>query len=165
MSNPLDNDPALQEALSKSRDKRQSGTNTKVTLGLAGAVLLAGGFFGGYAVRGSGDDAGAATFRAGGPRGQVQEGPGGGPAGDATFGTVKSVDGDVVTIETDDGKTVEVTADSDTEVTINSKGKVSDLGDGDTVIVTGDADDEGDVDADSITERGGIRMGGPQASS
>lgn len=169
MTNPIENDPALHEALSKSREKSATGGVSKATIGLAGAVLLAGGFFGGYAVKSGTTDttsAGAGIGqRAGGfPRGNAGGGTGTTGGGNATFGTISSVSGNTVTVKTAAGNTVSIKASSGTKVTVNKTGKVSDLSNGDTIVVQGKADSNGNVTADSIAEGGGAgRMRGGQA--
>lgn len=168
MTNPIETDPALNEALSKSREKSATGGASKATIGLAGAVLLAGGFFGGYAVKSGTTDttsAGAGIGqRAGGfPRGNAG-GTGAAGGGNATFGTISSVSGNTVTVKTAAGNTVSIKASSGTKVTVNKTGKVSDLSNGDTIVVQGKTDSNGNVTADSIAEGGGAGgMRGGQA--
>lgn len=164
-------DPALHDALTAAHERNAGPGISKATLILGGAVLLAGGFFGGYALKGTtGNTAAQGGFnRAGGQfpgggyglrggAGGGQPGGAGGP-GNATIGTVTSVSGSTVTITTANGRTVKVTAGSGTKVTVSKTGKVSDLASGDSVVVRGTADSNGNVTADSISQGsfGGIR--------
>ncbi|CAN5361507.1 hypothetical protein BH09ACT10_BH09ACT10_12530 [soil metagenome] len=151
-------DPDLQAALDKSRDKGTggAGVTSKATLALVAAVLLAGGFFAGYVIKGDGASATASSGRqmvAGGfPGGNAEGGaPAGAAGGGITAGTVSSVDGDTVTIKTADGKSVKVKTGTSTTVTLNTEGSVSDLASGDSVVVRGETAD-GTLTAESITE-------------
>lgn len=160
MSSTPTPDPALQDALAESRKKSSNGIST-VTLALGGALILAVGFIGGYAIKGAASDSNppnrfAAGQRLGGNAGPNGQGGRGGFAGNATIGTVSAVKGNIVTIKTMAGKTVKVTTSTGTKITVNTSGTVSDLADGDTVVVTGKAGDNGDVSADSIAEGGGF---------
>lgn len=82
--------------------------------------------------------------------------PGG---GGFTAGTIQSIDGDTIYVETADGQTVEVRTSGDTDVQVTSEGSVADLTEGETVVVQGDQQDDGSLDATSIAE-GGIGGGG-----
>jgi hypothetical protein len=159
-SGPPADDPELTRALAAAAQRPTS--TSRLTLGLAGALLLIGGFGGGYAVGhhagADGQPANRVTFPGGfsngGPDGS-QPGPGGGQRpglGDFTAGTVTKVDGDTVTVKTPDGDDVTVATDSDTDVTVTKEGSVSDLSAGDPVVVTGSRRDDGSIDADSISE-------------
>jgi hypothetical protein len=143
---------------------------SKLTLGLAGALLAVAGFVGGMFV--GGNDSSSDTAAIGqGPDQMLREFPdggglnGGGPNGgmridgDATIGTVESIDGDTITVKTPDGDTVEVSAGDSTDVTITTDGSVSDLHEGDSVVVSGDTADDGSIDADSIREGIGLPTG------
>ncbi|MCW2747189.1 MAG: hypothetical protein JWP10_331, partial [Nocardioidaceae bacterium] len=133
----------------------------KATLALVAAVLLAGGFFAGYVIKGDGASATASSGRqmgAGGfPGGNAEGGAPGAPSGAGaagggiTAGTVSSVDGDTITIKTADGKSVKVKTGTSTTVTLNTEGSVSDLASGDSVVVRGETAD-GTLKAESITE-------------
>ena len=89
---------------------------------------------------------------------------GGGQGGGFTSGSVVSVDGDTVVIESSDGTQVTVTTSTDTSVTTTEESAVSELAEGDTVTVIGETDDDGNVTATSISEGaagfGGGGMGG-----
>ena len=131
-------------------------------LALVAAVGI--GIFGGVLI---GQNTGSSTQA--GPGGSAQEGFGGGAAPDGaalgggfTSGTVVSVDGDTVVIETTDGEQVTVTTTGDTTVSTTTEGTVADLAAGDTLTVIGEADDAGDVAATAITEgaMGGFPGGG-----
>jgi hypothetical protein len=163
---PRPDDPELTQALAAA--SRRPTSTSRVTLGLAGALLLVGGFAGGYAVGQHGADdhqpASRVTFPGGFPgggSGGSQSGPGSGPQprgiGGVTAGTVTKVDGDTVTITTADGNEVSVATDADTDVTVTSEGSLSDLSSGDPVVVTGTRQGDGSIDADSISE-GGNRL-------
>lgn len=136
------------------------------TPALALAATLAIGVVGGVAIGQATASSTQATGPGamGGPGGQVVDGQGF-PSGDGGFGglttgTVVSVDGDTVLIETADGEQITVTTDADTSVTTTSDAAVSDLAEGDTVSVQGETADDGSVAADSIAE-GAATFGGP----
>lgn len=143
---------------------------SRVVLGLAGAVLLLLGFAVGMLVGNS--TAGAASadddrpsrgegfgFGAGpggfGGHDRDSPGPGMGMGMDwdgfgGAVGTITSIDGDTVTLETPSGESVEVETGDDTDVTVTTEGSVGDLSEGDTVLVTGDRGDDDTIDADMI---------------
>jgi hypothetical protein len=135
-----------------------------ITPVLALVAALGIGLFGGVLI---GQNTASSTQAAGGfgggerPDGATGEAPtgGGGAMGGFTSGTVTSIDGDVVTLELEDGSTVTITATSDTTVTTTTDGTVSDLAEGDSLTVMGEADDDGNVAATSITE-GATGFGG-----
>jgi uncharacterized protein DUF5666 len=158
-------DPQLANALEAAAN-RPTGPS-RVTLGLAGAVLLVGGFGGGYVVgHQTADDQQAAADRGVFPGGFTQGGPDGSQPpgaqapniGDLTAGTITKVDGDTITIKTSDGDEVTVQTDSGTDVTVTKDGSVSDLSTGDQVVVSGNRDSDGSISADSIAE-GSNRLG------
>ncbi len=153
----------LSAALEQARTKApaSAGVN-KATVGLAAALLLVGGFVGGYVTKDAtsgGDDRPGGTFtRMGGPDGAKQGGgPGGGPM-NLTIGTITKVDGDTVTIKTTSGTTVEATIGSDTNVNITKTGSIKDLAKGDEIVVNGQRD--GDTIAAEFVSKG--RAFGPR---
>jgi hypothetical protein len=146
------------------KNKRSFG---KVTLGLGGAVLLVGAFFGGVATHAAvakpapaaaaqnGRQPGTGRFGGGqgGGTGQGQNGqgnPGGFRGG--TAGTIDHVDGTDVYVKTQDGKVVKVSTSDTTQVRITQQGKLSDLKNGQNVIVQGQTGQDGTVSAQAITE-------------
>jgi hypothetical protein len=143
------------------KNKRSFG---KVTLGLGGAVLLVGAFFGGVATHAAvakpAPAAASQNGRPGGGRfgggagqggGTGQGGTGGGFRG-GTAGTIDHVDGTDVYVKTQDGRVVKVSTSDTTQVRITQQGKVSDLKAGQNVIVQGQAGQDGTVSAQAITE-------------
>jgi hypothetical protein len=105
----------------------------------------------------------------GGPDGfGGQGGPDGGEDGTSpdfglgmTSGTITKIEGDTITIETEDGKSYQIKAGSDTAVTMS--GDVSDLAEGDSITTFGTPDEDGVIsEPDSIIEGGstGFRLGG-----
>jgi len=104
--------------------------------------------------------AGARGSFSGGPGGTTDgTAPTGGGMGDFTAGSVVSVDGDTVVIESSDGTQVTVTTSTDTTVTTTEDSSVDQLAAGDTVTVRGETDDDGNVTATSISE-GATGFGG-----
>jgi hypothetical protein len=137
---------------------------SKSTVILAAVVLAAVGFIGGLFVgKNAGDDQQQLSLPGGG---QNRPGfvSGAGPGAGFALGTIKSIDGDTITLETANGDTVTVHVGSDTKVQVTTDGSVSDLGTGDTVAVSG-AQNGGSIDADSITEGGAVLPAGNQRSS
>jgi hypothetical protein len=96
---------------------------------------------GDFAGQGSGD--GASAFPGGG------DGLGSGGSGVAT-GTVTAADASGLTLQTEDGSAVTVTAGDDTTVTVS--GTLSDVAVGDQVTVIGTEADDGSIAATSISE-------------
>ncbi|MFG1824978.1 hypothetical protein ACGFIJ_21045 [Microbispora bryophytorum] len=180
-TSPFDDD--LQQVLA-ARPARLGGS--KLTLALAGGVLLVAGLLLGIQVQkllgGStpgrfpsraagagqapGDAAGGYARGAGGGGGfagagggagrRAGAGAGAGPGG-TTFGTVKLVDGDKIYVQTVNGGVVTVTTSGGTKVQVTKQGKLSDLKPGSFVTVAGTADAQGQVAATSVTE--GSAMG------
>lgn len=154
----------LSAALEQARAKAPSSTSAnRATLGLAAALLLVGGFVGGYltkdATSGGDDRAGGNFTRMAGPGGQG--GPGGGQGGrpmNLTIGTITKVDGSTVTIKTTSGTTVKATIGSDTNVNITKTGSIKDLAKGDEIVVNGQRD--GDTIAAEFVSKG--RAFGPR---
>lgn len=165
----------------------------KVTLGLIGAVLLAGGFVGGIAVgkHNSSSSTSSSTaangtrarggyggnFGGAGGTGGANGGAAGGTGaarGGAVTGTVTAVNGTTITITDSTGKTVTVDTSPQTTVTIGKSGAVSDLATGSQVTVIGTPDGSGTITARSVVSgitgfgfggRGGNRTPGSTASS
>ena len=165
----------------------------KVTLGLIGAVLLAGGFVGGIAVGkhnssssstntaaganrtrtggyGGGFGTGGATGGTGGTGGTGT----GGTRGGAVTGTVSAVSGTTITITDSTGKSVTVNTSPQTTVTIGKTGTVADLTTGSQVTVLGTPDSSGNITARSVVSgitglgfggRGGNRTPGGTPST
>jgi hypothetical protein len=91
--------------------------------------------------------------------GTAPDGAAGGMGG-FTSGTIVSVDGDTIVLETSDGEQVTVTTSDDTTVTTTEESDVAALATGDTLTVMGEADDAGDVTATTITEGESTGFGG-----
>jgi len=149
----------LSAALDQARTKAPvSAGVTKATLGLAGALLLIGGFVGGYvtgdATSGGGDRPGGTFARMDGPGNAMQ----GGRPVNLTIGKITKVDGNTVTIKTTSGSTVKATIGSDTTVNISKTGSVKDLAKGDEIVVNGQRD--GDTIAAEFVSKG--RAFGPR---
>jgi hypothetical protein len=134
-----------------------------VTPALVLVAVLGLGIFGGVLI---GQNTGASTTEAGGmpnrgdATGQEMPTGAGGGMGGFTSGTVVSIDGDTITLETSDGEQVTVTTTDDTTVTTTEESDVASLATGDSLTITGEADDTGDVAATSISE-GETSFGGP----
>ena len=128
-----------------------------ITPVLALVAALGIGLFGGVLI---GQNTAGSSAQAGGFGGERPDGATGGGTGDAptggmggfTSGTVTGIEGDVVTLELEDGSTVTITATDDTTVTTTDDATVSDLAEGDSLTVMGEADADGNVAATSITE-------------
>ena len=149
---------------------KKKGAARFVTPALVLVAVLGLGIFGGVLI---GQNTGASATEAGGmpTRGDVAGGDlptgAGGAMGGFTSGTVVSIDGDTITLETSDGEEITVTTSDDTTVTTTEESDVASLATGDSLTVTGEADDAGDVTATSISEGaasfGGFGGGGGQA--
>ena len=153
----------LESALAKpARSKRSFSSTMLLVLGVVVAVGFVGGLLLGRATAPEnaatlpGNLPGGGNFPGGGTGANGGNFPGG---GGFTAGTIQSVDGDTIYIETADGETVEVRTSGDTDVQVTSEGSVDDLAEGETVIVQGDQQDDGSLDATSISE-GGFGLGG-----
>ena len=145
------------------KSKRGMG---KLTLGLVGAVLLVGSFFGGVATHAAiakpaAASASPAQNRPGGRQfgnGQFggQNGQGGAQNGQAgprgAVGTIDHVDGTDVYLKTADGRTVKVSTSDSTRIRISQDGKLADLKPGSNVVVQGSTGSDGTVTAQTITE-------------
>jgi hypothetical protein len=134
---------------------------TRLTLALAGGLLLVIGFLAGsLAQRQWGTTAAPSSpFANGANRGggnlpggllpSGRAGNGGASGAAPVTGTVKLVDGNTVYIVTSDGRVVTVKASGTT--TVSQPGKLSDLAAGSSVTVTGQTGSDGTVTANSIT--------------
>jgi len=131
-----------------------------ITPVLALVAVLAVGLIGGVLI---GQNTSSASTQAG-PGGQGGFGgtgtaPTGAQMGGFTSGSVVSVDGEVVTLELEDGSTVTVTTADDTTVTTTIDSSVAELAAGDEITVVGESDDDGNVTATSISS-GSAGFGG-----
>ena len=154
---PSDASSELSAALDQARAKQPSSPGaTKATLALAAALLLVGGFVGGYLTRDatSGGDVRAGTFTRMGPGGG-QGGPGAGGPQNLTIGTITKVDGNTVTLKTTSGTTVKATIGSDTNVNITTSGSVTDLAKGDEIVVNGQRDGD-TIEAEFVSKGRGF---------
>jgi len=166
-NDPISANAELSAALEQARAKPSSSSGAnKATLGLAAALLLVGGFVGGYLTKdvtsGGNDRAGGNFTRMGGPGGGFggggQGGPGGGGPQNLTIGTITKVDGTTITIKTTSGTTVTATIGSDTNVNVTKSGSIKDLAKGDEIVVNGQRD--GDTIAAEFVSKG--RTFGPR---
>ena len=66
-----------------------------------------------------------------------------------TIGTVESIEGNIVTVETMTG-TIEVTVAGDTAIQKMDEGSIEDVSPGDTITVTGESGEDGSIEAVSI---------------
>ena len=102
-----------------------------------------------------------ARFRSGALGGGGDGGGGGGRRG--LSGSIESIAGNTVTIETDQGP-LEVTIGTETAVRLISQGSLDDLTTGMTVTVAGQRGEDGSLEASAITVvpegAGGLRLGG-----
>lgn len=143
-------------------------TLARPTVALGAVAIVAVGFLGGYVVKDATADegpfghhlAGGQVMIApgpngpGGPDGRMAGGPGReGRPPNVTVGTVKSVDGDTVTLTTAEGKTAKVTIGSDAAVMVTKKGTASDLSKGDEIVVHGQRDGD-TIEADMVSKGG-----------
>ncbi len=131
--------------------KDRAGTDTTATSSLAALASR----FGATGTRGTG----ARAAGAGGFAGFGGAGTGGAGAatagGNATFGTVKLVDGNTIYVSETDGSIVKVrTTPSGTTVTKSVSAKVGEIQPGETVVVRGTTGSDGTVAATSVTDSG-----------
>lgn len=145
---------------------KKKGAARFVTPILALVAAIGIGLFGGVLIGQNTASSSTADARGGftgGPGGTGTTGGGQGGGG-FTSGSVVSVDGDTVVIESSDGTQVTVSTSTDTTVTTTEDSSVDALAAGDTVTVIGETDDDGNVTATSISEGatgfGGGGMGG-----
>jgi hypothetical protein len=145
-------------------DTKKKGAARFITPALVLVAVLGLGIFGGVLI---GQNTGASATEAGGfpsrdgaTTGEAPTGTeAGGGMGGFTSGTVVSIDGDTIVLETSDGEQVTVTTTDDTTVTTTEESDVASLAAGDELTITGEADDAGDVSASSISE-GASSFGG-----
>lgn len=144
------------------------------TVYLVAGVIAVAGFIGGIQAHktwGGEKSAGGgqtAAGRQGGGFGGGSGFGGGGAAGGVTAGTVTKVKDGVITLETSDGRSVEVKTSGDTEVTLTENGSAEDLESGTSVVVRGETGADGTVTATSVSEGSGgsgFPGGGMQAPS
>jgi len=155
-------DDTLADELAKAAPRRWWNRGTLV---LGAFALLLGGFLGGLEVQKHyGTGTAATTGRAGTRTGGFPGGAFGGgaaptatapAAAEPTTGKVKLVNGTTVYVEKADGEVVTVRTGAGTTVQSATKGKLKDLKAGDTVSVQGTADTEGTVTATTVTESKG----------
>jgi len=117
----------------------------RVTLVLAGLVLLTAGFFAGAQVQKHLGPAPVATTPTFAARPQRSAGPG------VTTGTVKLVDGSTVYVETADGTVVTVRTNGSTAVQLTQPGALTDLAPGTPVTVEGQPAGQDTVTATRVT--------------
>lgn len=155
----------------------------RLTMMLAAAVLIGGGFLGGVQVgkqsasasttglpaglaggslpsfaRSGLTPGGGSGAPAGGSSGAGAGGFGGLGAGSGTFGTVKLVDGSTIYVQSISGGIIRVTTSPSTKIQISATGQVKDLRPGQTVTVQGTRHGSGVVAATSVTQ-GGLGTG------
>jgi hypothetical protein len=155
---------------------KKKGAGRFITPALVLVAVLGIGIFGGVLI---GQNT-ASSSQAAGPGQGGQTAPGGGTGGTApdgatggmggfTSGTIVSVEGTTIVLETSDGEQVTVNTSDDTSVTTTEESDVASLATGDTLTVVGEADDAGDVTASTITEGAttgfGGMGGGPQSGT
>jgi hypothetical protein len=155
---------------------KKKGAGRFITPALVLVAVLGIGIFGGVLI---GQNT-ASSSQAAGPGQGGQTAPGGGTGGTApdgatggmggfTSGTIVSVEGTTIVLETSDGEQVTVNTSDDTSVTTAEESDVASLATGDTLTVVGEADDAGDVTASTITEGAttgfGGMGGGPQSGT
>lgn len=140
--------------------KQTKRSVSKLTIGLIGAVLLAGAFFGGIATHAAVADSPQPAAQ--GARQQLPRGTGGGqgtggqngqagPRG--TIGTIDRIEGADIYVKTADGRTVKVSTSDSTQVRVSQEGRLSDLKQGEAVAVQGSTGSDGSVTAQTITQQ------------
>jgi hypothetical protein len=159
---PPDDDLTSLLGSGTTRGRRSTLTVVLAVVAIAALGLIAGLFIG----KSMDDSSGQAAFPNGfGPSGPVGDGGGGaglpnGANGQFTIGTIESIDGDTITVATTDGGTVTIEVGDGTQIQVTDEGSISDLAEGDTIVATGSR--SGDtIDADSISEGGGLAGAGP----
>ena len=179
---PLEPHPSAAPAVADEWTATKTGRRLKVPIPAAALVIIAVallGLWGGAQLKGS-SPANASTstpatggrtrngaFAGGGGTG----GAGGGAGRGGTIGTVKSVDGNTITITTANGGTATVTIGSSTTVTKSETGSVSDITPGENIVVRGTTGTDGTTTAQSINVGnapfgfGGGGQGGPPTTS
>jgi hypothetical protein len=156
----------------------------RLTVLLAAAVLIGGGFLGGIEVgkqsasasttgfpgggglpslagaAGSGGFPGGGGAPTGGSGASAARGFGGFGGANGTFGTIKLVDGSTIYVTSASGGIIRVTTSPSTKIQITAAGQVKDLRPGETVTVQGVKHGSGLVAASSVTESGLSTGGG-----
>ncbi len=152
---------------------------------LAAVITCAGGFYGGVRVEKSqlGSTATAATPAAAGAGATGGAGGGAGArdafaggaaggGGNASFGTVSSVNGNTIYLTDSSGNTVKVTLSSATEITKNESVSKASIRPGDAVVIQGVKSSSGTITATSVSDSGaraagsdGIAPGGSAATT
>lgn len=131
----------------------------RVTLVLAGAVLLGGAFFGGIATHAAVADEPQPQAnrpnqgRFGGPGGQGGQGGPQGQLARGTIGTIDRIEGADIYLKAPDGREIKVSTSDSTEVRVSQEGALTDLAAGDTVAVLGETGGDGTVTAEQINEQ------------
>ncbi len=143
----------------------RSGTSirTWIAAGVGAAALTAGAIIGINVAASSADDTAAASAQqgasgqfpgGGGPGGGFAGGPGGG-----TVGTIASIDGSTLEVETMDGSTVQVATTADTEVVVSEDGDLADIEVGDHLAVEGSTSGD-EIAANRLIDTGDEEMAG-----
>ncbi len=165
LSSPLDNDDTLTAVLTR----RPRAKLPSLTLVLVALVVASAGFLGGivvgkhYGSSGSPASAFSRFAAVGSATAGTGSGPGGGfsgrggsggefAGGNATIGTIKLIDRNIVYVQTAEGDIVQVSTSAGTKVTASSTIPVTDLKPGETVIVEGSKNSAGGVTATSISQ-------------
>jgi hypothetical protein len=164
----LDEDPFDDDLADQLEQRAPRLKPNRLTLALAGALLIVVGFVGGSLSQkqwgggsstptnpfaGAGARTGASAFPGLGASGAPGGfgGQGASPASSIT-GTVKLVDGTTVYIVTSDGRVITVKTSGSTSVQVAQKGSLSDLTAGSTVTISGQTGTDGTVTASTITK-------------
>ncbi len=158
LTDPLDDD--LERELAAKAPRRWVN---KVTLVLAGLLLVIGGFVAGSLVQ---KNSGSTPTSAAAPGGLTAgragsggfgggQGGAGGQAGTrpgaATTGTVKLVNGTTIYITTSSGETVTVKTTDDTKVSVSQSSTLKNIKAGSTVTIQGQTASDGTVTATTVT--------------
>lgn len=154
--------------------------SSPTTIGAGGGFTAGAGFTaGGGAAAGSAATGGGAATSGGAARGGSSgrsaastAGPAGAAAfagrfggGNATFGTVGSVDGKTLTLTEASGDTVKVKLTSATKITKTESAKRSQIHPGDTITVSGVTSKHGTVSAATVTDSGASTTGSSSGSA
>jgi Domain of unknown function (DUF5666) len=163
---PWKPDPAGESATAPPPGRGRRQLFNRRTAALAALITCAGGFYAGINVE-KGQLAGASTTSApgaGARSGATAGGPSaarggfaarfGGGAGNASIGTVSSVNGKTVYITDTSGNTVKVTLSSATKVTKSEPVRRSSVHPGDAVVIQGVKNSNGTISASSVTDSG-----------
>lgn len=92
------------------------------------------------------------------------QGFGGGGFGRGTAGTIKKIDGTTIELETRDGSTITVKAQSDTRVLSTNSDSFASLKVGDLISVVGQTETDGSITPNAITKGAGLGIGGGRAN-